>query len=109
MADLPQSRFAPSPLAVLAVAMSAGITLAHYITPRSKAVLIVALVIGISLTFFSIAFLAKNRATLASGFLIGAFLFAGWFSRSSTVALRHLIASRECTTKASSPTVSRSS
>jgi competence protein ComEC len=77
MADLPQARFAPSPLAVLAVAMSAGITLAHYITPRSKSVLIVALAIGISLTFFSIAFLTKNRTTLAAGLLIGAFLFAG--------------------------------
>ncbi len=77
MADLPQARFASSPLAVLAVAMSAGITLAHYFTPRSKSVLIVALVTGIGLTFFSIAFLATNKTTLASGLLIGAFLFAG--------------------------------
>ncbi|HEX7530924.1 MAG TPA: ComEC/Rec2 family competence protein, partial [Pyrinomonadaceae bacterium] len=77
MADLPQPRFAPSPLAVLAVAMSAGIALAHYFTPKSKSVLIVALVIGIGLTFFAIAFLARNRTTLVAGFLIGAFLFAG--------------------------------
>jgi competence protein ComEC len=77
MSDLPQPRFASSPLALLAVAMSAGITLAHYFTPRSKSVLVVALAIGISLAFLSIAFLAKNRTTLVAGFLIGAFLFAG--------------------------------
>ena len=77
MADLPQPRFASSPLALLAVAMSAGIALAHYFTPKSKSVPIVALVIGIGLTFFAIAFLARNRTTLVAGFLIGAFLFAG--------------------------------
>ena len=79
MADLAQARFASSPLAVLALAASAGIALAHYFTPnpRSKSVLVVALAIGISLTFLSIAFLARNRTAGASRFLIGAFLFAG--------------------------------
>src|SRR5260370_18734740 len=77
MDDLSQPRFAPSPLAVFAVAISAGIALAHYYPPSSKSVLIVALAIGISLAFFSIALHAGNRTTLAGVFLIAAFLCAG--------------------------------
>ncbi len=78
MSDLSQARFASSPLAVLAVAMSAGIALAHYFTPWSNSVLVVALVTGITFTFFSVAFLVGSRTTLASGFLIAAVVFAGF-------------------------------
>ncbi len=77
MADLPQPRFAPSPLAVLAVAISTGIALAHYFALGSKSVLLVALVVGVSLTFLSIAFFLRNKTTIAACLLIGAFLFAG--------------------------------
>jgi competence protein ComEC len=78
MSDLPQARFASRPLALLAVALSAGITLAHYFMPRSKSVAVVALAIGITFTFFSIAFIVRSRATLATSFLIGAVVCAGF-------------------------------
>jgi len=78
MSDVPQAWFASSPLAVLAVAMSAGIALAHFFTFRSTAVLVVALTIGLTLTYFSIAFLLRSQMALVSGFLIAAVVCAAF-------------------------------
>ena len=77
MADLPQARFTPSPLLVLAVSISAGIVLAHYYTRQSSAILALSIAIGVSLTFFCIAAVSKGRLALASLLLIAAFSCIG--------------------------------
>lgn len=77
MADLPQARFASSPLLVLAVAISAGIVLAHYFTLQSKPVPALSITLGVSLTLFCIAVMSKKRLTFASLFLIAAFFCVG--------------------------------
>jgi len=77
MADLPQARLASSPLLVLAVAIAAGIALAHYFPLQSKSVLALSIALGVSLTLFCIAVISKRRLTLASLFLIAAFFCAG--------------------------------
>lgn len=75
--DLPQARFASSPLLILAVAISAGITLAHYCTLESKSILALSIAIGVSLTLFCIAVISKKRLTLAAMFFVAAFFCAG--------------------------------
>ena len=77
MSDLPQARFASSPLVVLAIAMAGGIALAHYFTPQSKSVLIFGFAIGFGLTLFSSALIAKSKLKRASIFLLGAFFCIG--------------------------------
>lgn len=77
MADLPQARFASSPLLALAVALSTGIALEHYFTLPSKSILIFGLVLGTGFTLFSVALVAKKRRTPASRFLLAAFFCAG--------------------------------
>jgi competence protein ComEC len=78
MADLPQTRFASSPLLILAVAMSAGIALAHYCSFKSKSILVAFIAIAISLTVFCIALVAKKRLTRACVFLLMAFFCVGF-------------------------------
>lgn len=76
MADLPQARFASSPLLVLAVALSGGIALEHYLNLESKSVLIFGLLVGV-VTLFSVALKARKRLTLVSRPLLVAFFCAG--------------------------------
>ncbi len=75
--DLIQVRFAQSPLLTLAVANCAGIALARYASTQSKSAFTGTLVVGVSLTFLAITLLLWNKTTLATGFLVAAFLFAG--------------------------------
>ncbi len=77
-AHLPQAQSCPSPLLTLAVATSAGVTLAHYFQSQSITTLIVALVIDAALTSFAIVFLIRNMTSPGSIFLIAAFLCAGF-------------------------------
>jgi competence protein ComEC len=77
MADLPQARFASSPLLVLAVALSTGIALEHYLMLQSKSKLIFGVVIGAGATLFSVALPARKRPTFVSLLLLVAFFCAG--------------------------------
>jgi competence protein ComEC len=77
MVDLPEPRFASSPLLGLAIAISAGITVAHFGKFQTRTVLIAYLFMGATFGFLSIALLVRNRAELSTCFLIGAFVFAG--------------------------------
>ena len=77
MTDLPQARFASSPLLALAVALSCGIALRHYLTLQSKSILIFGLVIGAGATLFSVALVWKRKLTLVSLPLPAAFFCAG--------------------------------
>jgi competence protein ComEC len=77
MADLPQARFASSPLLVLAVAIAAGILVGHYFAHQSKSILVLSIALGVGLTLFCIAVISKKKLTAASVFLIAAFFCVG--------------------------------
>jgi competence protein ComEC len=72
-----QPRFASSPLFILAVAMSAGIALRSF-PFQSKSGLMIGLAISVSIICLAITFLIWGRTTLVVGFLIAAFLAAGF-------------------------------
>jgi len=73
MADLPQSRFASSPLLVLAVALSTGIALEHYLNLESKSILNFGVLIGAGATLFSVALPARKRLMPVSLLLLAVF------------------------------------
>jgi competence protein ComEC len=77
MADLPQARFAASPLLTLVVILSTGIALEHYLTLQSKSILILSLVLGVGATLLSIVLVSKKRLTLVSHLLLAAFFCGG--------------------------------
>ena len=77
MADLPQARFASSPLLILAAAIAAGVLVAHYFAHQSKSILVLGLAIGIILSLFSVALISKRKLRPASIFLVAAFFFIG--------------------------------
>lgn len=77
MADLPQAHFASRPLLVLAVALSAGIALRHYLTLPSKTILVCSLVTGAGVTLFSLALVWKKKLTPVSFLLPAAFFCVG--------------------------------
>jgi len=78
MPDLPQTRFASSPLLILAGAISAGILLGHRFTFQSNSIFIISIAGGVSVTTVSVAFLSKKRLTLAVVSLVAAFFCAGF-------------------------------
>lgn len=77
MSDLPQARFASSPLFVLAVAISAGILAAHYFALQSKSLLVLGIILGAGGALFSIGFILKSKLEPATILLVVAFFFAG--------------------------------
>src|SRR5258708_1299179 len=76
MADLLQSRFSPSPLFVLAAALSAGILLGHY-TLQSKSLLVLSLAGGAGVALLLIALWSRGSLRSASIFTVVAFFSAG--------------------------------
>jgi competence protein ComEC len=76
MADLPQSRFSPSPLLVLAAALSAGILLGHY-TLHSKSLLVLSLAGGGGVALLLIALWSKGCLRSASILTVVAFFSTG--------------------------------
>jgi competence protein ComEC len=78
MSELPQTRFASSPLLILAGAISAGILLGHRFTFQSNSILIISIAGGVSIAIVSVAFLSKKKLTLALGSLVAAFFCAGF-------------------------------
>ncbi len=76
MADLPQSRFSPCPLLVLAAALSAGILLGHY-TLQSKSLLVLSLAGGAGVALLLIALWSKGCLRSASIFTVVAFFSTG--------------------------------
>jgi competence protein ComEC len=77
MADLPDARFASSPLFVLAAAISAGILAGHYFALQSKSILVLTIVLSVSVALFSIALITKRKLKPATIFLFIAFFFTG--------------------------------
>ncbi len=76
MADLPQSRFSPCPLLVLAAPLSAGILLGHY-TLQSKSLLVLSLAGGAGVALLLIALWSKGCLRSASIFTVVAFFSTG--------------------------------
>ena len=77
MTDPVEPHLASSPLFSLAIAIGVGIASAHFLGPPSESAIILSIAGGTLLAFFSIALLLKSNQRLSSGFLIGAFVFAG--------------------------------
>ena len=77
MSDLPRTRFAQSPLLVLAAAMAVGVFLGHYLVPKSQSVLIFSIAASIGFAMLSIWLVRKRRLAPASVVLVGTFLLTG--------------------------------
>src|SRR5437870_10586407 len=76
MSELPKTRFAQSPLLVLAAAIAVGIFLGHYLAPGSQSILILSIVGSIGFAL-SIWLVRKKRLAPASVVLVGTFLLTG--------------------------------
>src|ERR1700687_1062966 len=77
MGDLPQARFASSPLFVLAVAISGGILAGHYLTLQSKLLVILGIIFGTGIALLSVALISRRKLRSASVFLVVAFFLTG--------------------------------
>src|SRR6184192_1776121 len=77
MSDLPRTRFAQSPLLVLAAAMAVGVFLGHYPVPKSQSVLIFSIAASTGFAMLSIWLVRKKRLAPASVVLVGTFLLTG--------------------------------
>src|SRR5436853_3896336 len=77
MSDLPRTRFAQSPLLVLAAAMAVGVFLGHYLVPKSQSVLLFSIAASIGFAMLSIWLVRKKRLAPASVVLVGTFLLTG--------------------------------
>jgi competence protein ComEC len=78
MPALPQNRFAPSPLLILAVALCLGILAGHSLALQSLSLLITGTAVGALLTLLSAGVTVKRRFALAGGLIIVAFFCAGF-------------------------------
>src|SRR6266702_7971917 len=78
MSVLPQSRFASSPLIVLAAALSIGILGAHRLASQSTAVSVVSIITALFLSLAAIACAWAARHRLATTSIISAFAVAGF-------------------------------
>src|SRR5437763_872224 len=77
MSDLPRTRFAQSPLLVLAAAMAVGVFLGHYLVPKSQSVLIFSIAASTGFAMSSIWLVRKRSLAPASVVLVGTFLLTG--------------------------------
>src|SRR5207237_8538885 len=77
MSDLPRTRFAQSPLLVLAAAMAVGVFLGHYLVTKSQSVLIFSIAASIGFAMLSIWLVRKRSLAPASVVLVGTFLLTG--------------------------------
>src|SRR5436853_2201995 len=77
MSELPRTRFAQSPLLVLAAAIAVGVFLGHYLAPKSQSVLIVSRAASIGFAMLSIWLVRRRRLAPASVILVGTFLLTG--------------------------------
>lgn len=73
-----QGRFASSPLFVLAVAMSTGILVGHYVALQSKSILILTITGSVGIALLSLALTLERKLRPAPLFLVIAFLAAGF-------------------------------
>src|SRR6266704_1020283 len=78
MSVLPQSRFASSPLIVLAAALSIGVLGAQSLASPSKSVSIMSIIAGLFVSFAAIACALVARGRLATASVISAFAVAGF-------------------------------
>src|SRR6266571_6611986 len=77
MSDLPRTRFAQSPLLVLAAAMAVGVFLGHYLVPKSQSVLIFSIAASTGFAMLSIWLVRKRKLAPASVVLVATFLLTG--------------------------------
>ncbi len=77
MSELPRTRFAQSPLLVLAAAIAVGVFLGHYPAPKSQSVLIFSIALSIGFAMLSIWLVRKRKLAPASAVLVGTFLLTG--------------------------------
>src|SRR6266496_6613888 len=78
MSVLPQSRFASSPLIVLAAALSIGVLGAHSLASQSTSVSIMSIIAGLFVSLAAIACAMVARRRLATASIIFAFAVAGF-------------------------------
>ena len=77
MSELPRTRFAQSPLLVLAAAIAVGIVLGHYLAPKAQSVLIFSMAVSVGFAMLSLWLVRKVRLAPASVVLVGTFLLTG--------------------------------
>jgi len=77
MSELPRTRFAQSPLLVLAAAIAVGVFLGHYLAPKSQSVLIFSIAVGVGFAALSVWLARKRQLASASVVLVATFLLAG--------------------------------
>src|SRR3989441_10831535 len=77
MSDLPRTRFAQSPLLVLAAAIATGAFLGHYLAPKSQSLLIVSIAVSIGFVMVSIWLVRNRRFAPASVVMVATFLVTG--------------------------------
>jgi competence protein ComEC len=77
MTGLPQIRFAPNPLVVLAVALSLGVFAGHLLVPQPMWALATAILVGAILALLCAYLATKNRGATTVGVMIAAFFSAG--------------------------------
>src|SRR5712692_1297160 len=78
MTDLPQIRFAPSPLIVLVGALALGILAGHLVAPQSMPAPATGIAVGAILALLFADLITKNRNAAAVAVMIAAFFSAGF-------------------------------
>src|SRR5438552_9832869 len=77
MSDLPRTRFAQSPLLVLAAAITTGVFLVHHLAPKSQSLLIFSMAVSICFAILSISLVRKRKLSPASVVIVAMFLMIG--------------------------------
>ncbi|HSP63642.1 MAG TPA: ComEC family competence protein, partial [Pyrinomonadaceae bacterium] len=78
MTDLPQARFAPNPLIVLAAALALGIFAGHSLSPQRSALLLISIAVSVVLAVVSFWCLANRKLGAAIASVTVAFVCAGF-------------------------------
>ena len=76
MAEHPQARFAPSPLLVLAISISAGIFTGHFAAPHTNSILTISVTAGVGFALVAIVLITRKVAA-AFACVVPAFFCAG--------------------------------
>src|SRR5213592_4358548 len=77
MSELPRTRFAQSPLLVLAAAIAVGVFLGHYLAPKSQSVLIFSIAVSVGFAILSVWLMRKRRLAPTAVVLVATFLLTG--------------------------------
>src|SRR5256712_12648737 len=77
MSDLPRTRFAQSPLLVLAAAIATGVFLGDYLAPKFQSLLIFSIAVSIGFAMLSIWLVRNRRFAPATVVMVATFFVTG--------------------------------